>query len=408
MPGDSRQTLLRIFHSALAAVDGRKRVRVYLQQQPISAPVFLVSIGKAACAMAQGAHEVLGTNIVDALVVTKQGHAQSLPWPVLEAGHPLPDEQSLVAGQKLIEFVAAIPPDATVLVLLSGGASALVEALPEGMHLAQLRALNDWLLASGLDIAAMNRLRKRLSRIKGGRFARLLAPRPVLCLAISDVPGDDPRAIGSGPLVADAALMVPTDTTGLPPAVADALRQSPPAPAADDACFHNVQFEIIARLDDAKRAAAEAARQLGFRVVLHPAFIDGDALEAGTRLAQTLLAAPAGELQVWGGETTIKLPPQPGRGGRNQSLALAAALALHGREHVWFLSAGTDGTDGPTVDAGALVDGGTITRGEAEALSARQALASADAGKFLEASGDLVQTGPTGTNVMDLMLGLRT
>ena len=156
----------------MAAIHGRKRVRDYLRKHPVLAPVFLLSIGKAACAMAQGAHEVLGARILDALVVTKRGHAELLAWPVLEAGHPLPDEQSLAAGQRLIDFAAAIPPDATVLMLLSGGASALAEALPEGMQLAQLRALNDWLLASGLDIAAMNRIRKRLSRIKGGRLAK--------------------------------------------------------------------------------------------------------------------------------------------------------------------------------------------------------------------------------------------
>ncbi len=407
MAGDSRQALLRIFQSALAAVHGRNRVRDYLQQHPVSAPVYLISIGKAACTMVQGAHDVLGANIANALVVTKHGHAESLPWSVIEAGHPLPDEQSLAAGQKLIDVAAAIPSDTTVLVLLSGGASALVEALPEGMTLVQLRALNDWLLASGLDIAAMNRIRKQMSRIKGGRLAKLLAPRPVLCLAISDVSGDDPRVIGSGPLVADDILMAMPDMIGMPPAVAEMLRHSLPAPTAGDGCFCNVRLEIIACLDDAKRAAAEAARQLGHRVRLHPEFIEGDALVVGDRLAQTLLSAPAGEVQVWGGETTIKLPSQPGRGGRNQSLALAAALALRGRERIWFLSAGTDGTDGPTLDAGALVDGGTIARGEAEYISARQALAAADAGSYLEASGDLIQTGPTGTNVMDLMLGLR-
>jgi hydroxypyruvate reductase len=407
MVPDHRRVLLRIFTAALAAVDGHKRVRDYLLQHPISAPVFLISVGKAACAMAQGAHEVLGANIVDALVVTKHGHAESLPWPVLEAGHPLPDEQSLAAGQRLIDFAAAIPPDASVLVLLSGGASALVEALPEGVQLTQLRALNDWLLASGLDIVAMNRLRKRWSRIKGGRLAKMLAPRPVLCLAISDVPGDDPGAIGSGPLVADASLVAAPGTAGLPPDLVELLRSCPPMPAADDTCFRNVQVEIIARLDDAKRAAAETARQLGYRVTLHPEFIQGDALLAGARLAHTLRSAPAGEVQVWGGETTLTLPAQPGRGGRNQSLALAAALVLRAQAQAWFLSAGTDGTDGPTTDAGALVDGGTIARGEAEGLSAQQALAAFDAGEFLEASGDLIQTGPTGTNVMDLMLGLR-
>jgi glycerate 2-kinase len=406
MDSDYRQLLLRHFTSALAAVDGRRCVRNYLHQHPVSKPVFLLSFGKAACAMAQGAYEELGAKIVDALVVTKHGHAESLPWPVLQAGHPLPDEQSLVAGQRLIDFAAAIPPGASVLVLLSGGASALVEALPEGVHLAQLRALNDWLLASGLDIVAMNRLRKRLSCIKGGRLAKLLSPRPVLCLAISDVPGDDPGVIGSGPVVADASLQTASDMADLPAYLAKLLSTCPPAPAEDDVCFQNVNYAVIARLEDAKRAAAEAARQSGYRVMLHPEFIHGDALKAGAELTQALLSASTGEVQVWGGETTLTLPPNPGQGGRNQSLALAAALALRGQNQVWFLSAGTDGTDGPTADAGALVDGNTIARGEAEGLSAQQALTAFDAGHFLAASGDLIQTGPTGTNVMDLMIGL--
>lgn len=402
-----RQALLEIYREALAAVHGRARVRGALQDRPRTGPVYLIALGKAACAMAQGAHDVLGTDIATALIVTKRGHVESLPWPVLEAGHPLPDAQSLLAGQRLIDFAAAIPLDATVLVLLSGGASALVEVLPEGVSLAQLRALNTWLLASGFEIAAMNRFRKQLSRIKGGRLARLLEPRSVLCLAISDVPGDDPGAIGSGILIADRGPQKMPDRYALPTDVAEALHSSPAAPAPDDPCFHNVRFEIIAGLDDAKRAAAEAARKLGYGARLYPEFIDGDAVTAGSRLAQTLLAAPKGEVQIWGGETTINLPPSPGRGGRNQSLALAAAQILAGQENAWFLSAGTDGSDGPGSDAGALVDGGTLTRGELEGLSPTQALAAADAGRFLEASGDLVQTGPTGTNVMDLMLGLR-
>lgn len=401
------QVLLEVYQAALEAVHGRRCVHESLKTYPLNGPVYLIALGKAACAMAQGAHDVLDTRIAAALIVTKQGFAESLPWPVLEAGHPLPDERSLAAGQALLDFAARIPPDASVLVLLSGGASALVEVLPQGVTLDTLRALNEWLLASGLDIAAMNRMRKRLSCIKGGQLAKLLSPRPVLCLAISDVPGDDPRVIGSGPLAADNALLTACDTTGLPPVVVEALRYSLPALSAEDACFRNVQFKIIARLDDAKHAAAEAARQLGYRVTLHPEFIDGDALAAGARLAQALLAAPAGEIQVWGGETTLVLPPHPGRGGRNQSLALSAARVLAGKENAWFLSIGTDGSDGPTLDAGALVDGGTIARGEIDGQSASQALAAADAGTFLEASGDLVQTGPTGTNVMDLMLGLR-
>ena len=159
--------------------------------------------------MARGAHETLGDRILGGLVITKRGSSEPLPWPVLEAGHPMPDEASLKAGERLIEFVKSIPQDAQVLVLLSGGASALVEALPSGLGLAQLRELNRWLLGAGLDIHAMNAIRKRISLLKGGRLAQLLYPRKVLCLAISDVSGDDPRSIGSGPLVAEPEVDTP-------------------------------------------------------------------------------------------------------------------------------------------------------------------------------------------------------
>ena len=350
----------------------------------------------------------MGTGIVDALVITKHGYAESLPWPVRAAGHPLPDADSLAAGQALLDFTARIPRDTNVLVLLSGGASALVEVLPQGVALNTLRAVNDWLLASGLDIAAMNCIRKQLSCLKGGRLAQRLFPRPVLCLAISDVPGDDPSVIGSGPLTADGQLRLVSDQSALPELVRAALRQSPPAVRADDDCFRNVHFEIIATLDMAKRAAVDVAHQLGYRTAWHNEFTAGDSITAGSRLATELLTAPRGEIQIWGGETTLVLPPQPGRGGRNQSLALAAAQVLAGWENVWFMAVATDGSDGPGLDAGALVDGGTVNRGELEGLNTAQALASADAGRFLEASGDLIQTGPTGTNVMDFMLGLRT
>ncbi len=407
MPADPRQQLLEILLAAVAAVGGRTRVAGYLRAQPVTAPIYLIAVGKAACAMASGAHEVLGDRIRGGLVVTKRGSAEPLPWPVLEAGHPVPDESSLDAGEKLIRFVQSIPPDVQVLVLLSGGASALVEALPAGVGLREWQDINRWLLASGFDIHAMNAVRKRLSRIKGGRLAQLLYPRQVLCLAISDVPGDEPRSIGSGPLVADEPGVLP-DLAGAPETLQVALVKSPPQPKTGDPCFRNVEFRIIATLADAKQAAADATRKLGYGVNVHPEFIEGDAIETGARLARELLESKAGVVHVWGGETTIKLPPHPGRGGRNQSLALSAALTMQNQKNVWLLSAGTDGTDGPTEDAGALVDGETIRRGELHGPLAREALTKADAGTFLEAGGDLIQTGSTGTNVMDLMLGLRT
>ncbi len=405
MQDKRRRALLEIFQSSLEAVNGRTRVRDYLAMHPLDAPVHLIALGKVASAMARGAADALKDGIRAGLVITKRGHAESLPWPVLEAAHPVPDDTCLAAGHALVRFIADLPADAQVLVLLSGGASALVEQLPPNVDLATLRRMNEWLLASGRDIAAVNRVRKRLSLIKGGRLTRLLAPRHVTCLAISDVQGDDPRFIGSGLLVPDETIgMEPIDDA--PPDVRRALQHAPAAPAADDPCFRRVRFEIVARLADAKRAAADAARVYGWRSALQSEFVVGDAVNVGARLAHALLASPPDTLYVWGGETTMKLPSRPGRGGRNQSLALSAARVLQGQSAL-LLAAGTDGTDGPTPDAGAIVDGGTVERGAALGLQADAALAQADAGGFLEASGDLIHTGPTGTNVMDLILGLR-
>ncbi|MHB8535549.1 MAG: glycerate kinase type-2 family protein [Sulfuricaulis sp.] len=406
MSSGHRENLLLVFQAALAAVNGRACVRARLVKKPLSGNIYMVAVGKAACAMAQGAQDALGERIAKGLVITKKNYAEPLPWPVLEAGHPLVDETSLEAGQRLLAFIEGIPPDAPVLVLISGGASALVEALPPEIGLDRFQKINVWLLGSGLDINVYNSIRRRLSRLKGGRLAKLFFPRPVLCLVISDVPGNDLRAIGSGPLTADNDLHKPLRLESLPDFITGALRYMPPAPAPDDACFVNVRQEIIATIEDAKRAASDTARQLGYRAVTQPEFVAGDVLQAGARLAKKLLQSESGVLHVWGGETTVRLPASPGRGGRNQSLALAAALTLRGHGEARFLAAGTDGSDGPTDDAGALVDGGSVARGEQAGLDAQESLARADAGTFLEASGDLVHTGPTGTNVMDIMLGL--
>lgn len=401
-----RRLLLELFQAGLAAVHGRTRVRDDLRRHPIPGPLHVIAIGKAAGAMALGAHDAAGADIRSGLVITKRGHGEPLPWPVLEAGHPMPDNASLAAGAALLQFVAALPRDARVLVLLSGGASALVESLPGDATLEDLRALSAWLLASGRDIAACNRVRKRLSRIKGGRLAAHLAPRTVTCLAISDVPGDDPRFIGSGPLTADTtAASEPIDDA--PPRLRALLAASASLPPPDDACFAPIDYRVIASLKDAMRAVAIAAEARGIVARVVPTFVAGEAERTGAALAHELLESRAPGLIVWGGETTVTLPPNPGRGGRNQALALAAALALDGHADIFLLAAGSDGTDGPTEDAGALVDGETIARGNAEGFDAALCLRRADAGTFLEASGDLLQTGPTGTNVMDLILGLR-
>lgn len=408
-----RRHLQQVYAAALAAVDGRGCVRRALQQQPASGPVYTVAIGKAAPAMLRGAVDTLGEALSGGLLITKHGHADGAALPdsvrLMEAGHPWPDQASLAAGEALLDFVRALPADARVLFLISGGSSSLVEVLPEDMALDELHKANDWLLGSGLDIHAVNQVRKALSCIKGGRLAQQLQGRAARVLLISDVPGDDPATIGSGLLVPEIPLATEAPwnlSGGLPDWLEARLDQAPPAPEEDDPCFETVELEIVATLGDATAAAARQGRELGYNVYEHHPFIRGDALLLGRQLAAELLQGPK-VLHVWGGETTVRLPNNPGRGGRNQHLALSAAVELDGRKNVALLAAGTDGSDGPTQDAGALVDGATVRRGRMAGMNARRCLAAANAGSFLEASGDLIQTGPTGTNVMDLMLGLR-
>jgi hydroxypyruvate reductase len=343
----------------------------------------------------------------DGLLVTKYGHVDhkkwpSPPWEVIEAGHPLPDKGSLFAGSRLIEFLQA-DTSTPILFLISGGASSLVEYPVDGVDETFLSRMNAWLLGSGLDIGSMNRVRKGMSRIKGGGLLRWTGERPLRVLAISDVPGDDPGTIGSGLLTPESGHLPRLDV--LPDWLRQPLEQE--QDKQQDMSGIAPEVEIVANLKLAKEAAADEARRLGYRVFVSDAFIDGDAAECGRRLAGSLMQSEAG-ISIWGGETGVRLPESPGRGGRNQHLALAAAIEMQGMAHVWLLSAGTDCTDGPTEDAGALVDGSTLERAEVDGFDGPMSLLKADAGSLLEASGDLVTTGPTGTNVMDLIIGLKS
>ena len=422
-----RRLLMEGYRAALDAVGGRESVRRRLAVEKVLAPRFAFAVGKAAAYMMAGAFDVLGERIEGALVVTRHGHAGGVldpGWPVevVESSHPVPDASCLAAGRALLGFIDAVPGDADVLALVSGGASALVEVLPDGFVASDLARVNEYLLAAGHPIGAVNRVRKRISRIKGGRLARYAAPRRVLNLAISDVPGDDPKVIGSGLLVAHSSADLAVDDLGLPPWLVEMGRRAPPLAGGDAATRASagcIRTEVIARPADARAAAATACRSAGIDVVEHPSLLQGDAVEAGRRIGRGIArAGPAAHVRV--GETTVVLPPSPGRGGRCQSLALAAAMEIGGSTGAGapvagtgegagacVLAAGTDGTDGPGEDAGALVDAGTIARGAAAGLDPGRSLRAADAGTFLEASGDLVHTGPTGTNVMDLVVAMK-
>lgn len=395
--------ILDLYRRALAAVEGRSCVRDWLHAHPPGGPYHLVALGKAAGAMTAGALEADGEGLRSGLVITRHGYLDDAAVYrdprilALEAGHPLPDEHSLAAGAALRLFLEQAPDDARFLFLVSGGASSLAEVPVPGVSLQDLRQLNLWLLGSGLPIGAVNRVRTAVSRIKGGRLAAELHGRAATLLLMSDVPGDVPEDIGSGLLLPSAPQTLPE----LPLRFAALPLQGKPVPASA-----GVHAHIVASNRHAREALAAAARAAGHAVEDHGSFPEADAAACGERIAQILLKAAKG-VHVWGGETTVKLPENPGQGGRNQHLALAAARVLAGTAGVALLAAGTDGSDGGSDDAGALVDGATLERGSDAGYDAADCLARADAGSFLEVSGDLVHTGPTGTNVMDLVIAFK-
>jgi glycerate 2-kinase len=342
--------------------------------------VWVAAVGKAATAMARGAQEALGSAIRHTLIITRDEHgldelrARSSPEVWLSA-HPVPDERSLAAGARLLAWVRELPASAQPLFLISGGSSSLVEVLEPPATLHDLEQLTRQGLASGVDIAELNARRVALSRLKGGRLTGELHGRAARALFVSDVPNDDPGVIGSGLLG--------------------------PAAAGD-----RVERQVVANVDHAVAAVAGRARELGFSVHAPERRFAGSATRLAARFAHELRLTAA-QLCVWGGESTVQLPPQAGRGGRNQHLALAAARLISGHGDLLLLAAGTDGIDGVTPDAGAVVDGETCARVAIAGLDPDECLAQADSARALEASGDLVHTGPTGTNVGDLVIGLK-
>lgn len=406
---DKRRQLLQIYRAALQEVAGDHAVAAWLQTHPLQGEWAVVAIGKAAAAMARGAQRVLGQQLVRGLVITKHGHSDPALAPdrfiQLESAHPVPDETSLVAGQTLLHFLDDLPDGVPLLFLLSGGASALVEVLPEGMDGDSLARLNRWLLGSGLSIESINAIRKRLSCIKGGRLAPRLKGHRCVQLMISDVPGDDQAVIGSGMLVPDSAESL-SGREAFPVWLQQMLHGTAAATPVDDPAFRTIESHIIANNAQACHAAAGQGAELGITVHEHLEPFQGDAAELAAKFCAELLEGRPG-IHIWGGESSVRLPDNPGRGGRNQHMALAAARHMAGLSNLLLLAAGTDGSDGPTEDAGALVDGRTVERGEQEGMSASEALSHYDAGSFLELSGDLIETGPTGTNVMDLLIGWR-
>jgi len=381
-PDPRRELLLGLWQAALQRVDGRRCVREALTGlAPAPARVWLAAVGKAAESMALGAHEALGAAIERTLLITRDAPtaAQFVAGGAVETllgAHPVPDERSLAAGERLLAWVDALPPEAQPMFLISGGASSLVEVLEAGATLHDLEELTRLAFAQGIAIGELNARRAALSRIKGGRLAARLRGRPARALFVSDVPQDDPRVIGSG-------LMGPAGS------------------GAD-----RVERQVVASVDHAVVAVAAAAAQLGLSVHAPPRRFEGDAARLAARFAHELRLGSA-QLCVWGGESTVQLPVSRNEARRNQHLALAAARLIAGHADLMLLAAGTDGIDGVTEDAGALIDAETCARLTLAELDADRCLQRADSARALAASGDLVHTGPTGTNVGDLVIALK-
>jgi glycerate 2-kinase len=417
-----RHDALEIFRAALAAGDAGDAVRRHLSSYRDWLArfdrVFLVSVGKAAVEMAAAVEEFLGSRLTGGVVVTKYGHAtRALRSRILESGHPIPDEAGVAAAGAVRGLVSGLNARDLVVVAISGGASALLPAPAEPITLEAKQEATDLLLRAGATISELNAVRKHLSMLKGGRLAALAQPATVLGLLLSDVIGDRLDVIGSGPTAPDSttyreaiAVLGKFDLLErVPPVVREHLEagargEIAETPKPGDPMFENVHNVVVGSNRLALEAAAERARALGYGVTILSSCVEGEAREVARTHVETLgQAAQCGERVciLSGGETTVTVRAG-GKGGRNQEFALAAAIAIEGRENVLVLSAGTDGTDGPTDAAGAMATGDTVWRARRLGLNARVYLAGNNAYEFFDALGDLIRTGPTGTNVMDI------
>lgn len=434
-----RRDALGCFRAAVAAVEPEGLVRRFLEVRPevleVPGSVRMVGVGKAAAAMAHGAVGVLGERLSGGVAIVPSGSRGVVPEGVrvFAGGHPVPNAEGVGGSEEVLALAEALGRDDLLLCLVSGGGSALMTLPPEGVSLADVRATTDALLRAGATIQELNAVRKHLDRLKGGRLARAAAPARVLALVLSDVVGNPLDVIASGPVspdpttFEDAAAVLERHglwNDRLPRAVREHLERgvagrTDESPGPGDPAFARVETHVVGDNGVAAEAARAEAERRGYRTLLLSTLVSGEAREVGRVLAalgaEVLrsgrpLAPPA--CLVAAGETTVTVTGS-GRGGRNQEVALGAAIALDELlgdssegSRVLVVAAGTDGIDGPTDAAGALATGATVGRAREAGGDPRRALADNDAYPFFDSLGDLVVTGPTGTNVMDLMLVL--
>ncbi|MGD0276365.1 MAG: glycerate kinase [Syntrophales bacterium] len=425
--------LERIFATALFSVDPYQRTSDNLDpvhreyQQGKYEKLLILGFGKAACPMTRAAADVLNGSIDSGVIITKRGYTGPENFhkkiTIFEAGHPIPDEDGCNATRQIIRLAGNNEKN-FVLCLISGGGSALLVAPAEGLTLAEKQAVTDLLLRAGAPIHELNAVRKHLSRVKGGRLAETFYPARIHSLILSDVLGDRLDVIASGPMTPDGSTYAEAVsvlekyrlTDRVPHIVLEHLLKGergdiPETPKADSHLFERVTQHIIASNRIAVQAAGDAAERMGCQVEIFTWELAGEAREAGRRLAEKALQTKRNKegntgkiiCLVSGGETTVTVRGE-GKGGRSMELALSFALAIEGNEGIALLSAGTDGTDGPTDAAGAMVDGRTVSHALTMGFDAGNFLNRNDSYHFFKNAGGLFTTGPTGTNVMDLQI----
>jgi glycerate 2-kinase len=434
-----RQHADEIFADAVKAVDAEQCVRTFVSRDGDTLRVdgrdytlsdfdtiYLVGAGKASPRMAVPVVEMLGDDLTSGVINTKYEHAEDIgKVEVVECGHPVPDQAGVEGTDKILELIGAADEKSLVICLLSGGGSAILPAPVDGCSLEDKQETTRILLECGANIVELNAVRKHLSKVKGGGLARAAFPASVVALMLSDVIGDPMDVIASGPTVPDTSTYKTCMEIfekyelfdQLPASVQSRMQDGLDGKVADtpkpgDEALGRVQNVVVGSNGLAVSAAEEKAKALGYNTLKLTTRLEGEAKEIAhvhSAIAKEILSsgepiqAPA--CVIAGGETTVTVRGT-GKGGRNQEMALAAAQLLRGWGPVVFLSGGTDGTDGPTDAAGAVADGATIDRAEAEGLSAIASLKDNDAYHFFKPLGDLLMTGPTGTNVADVAMVL--
>lgn len=427
----------KIYEAGLAAVDPKGAVRRHLHREGNQIHfgperfdlreirrIFVVGGGKASAPMAVAVEEILGDRITSGIVNVKYGYTDRVSKiRLVEAGHPVPDEKGMEGARKMVELVSGAEQGDLVLCLISGGGSALMPLPVDGISLQEKQEVTKQLLACGATINEMNALRKHISRMKGGQLARLASPATLLSLILSDVVGDPLDVIASGMTVPDTSTFEEVHTIFRKFNILEKVPRNilahiesgrkgviPETPKEGDPIFSRVHNLVIGSNMLALQTAEKIARELGYRPLILSSFVEGEAREAAkvliglakeVRKTDHPISPPA--CLIFGGETTVTLQGK-GLGGRNQEMALAAALRIEGMKDLLFLSLGTDGSDGPTDAAGAMADGDTLGRARELGLNPLDYLLDNDSYHFFEQLGDLIKTGPTNTNVNDMQL----